>query len=180
VEVDSPITLGVIADTHASPTRGQSTLEKVSSLFARFDVGLILHAGDVGHESVLRDLGRIAPVVAVRGNADPGDLIELLPDQIVIQAGRRTILMLHGHRGKTARVAAKAAALPGIDLIVFGHSHRPSIEREGETLLFNPGSPTERRWNPHFGIGLIAVSDDAVDPELVLFDDPNHLENVKP
>jgi hypothetical protein len=52
------------------------------------------------------------------------------------------------------------------------------IEREGETILFNPGSPTERRWYPHFGVGLIRITDEAIDPELVLFDDPQHLKTV--
>jgi uncharacterized protein len=180
LEVASPILIGAIADTHASPTRGRAALAHVSRLFRRFSVGLIVHAGDVGHDAVLRELGEVAPVVAVRGNADPPELIDALPDQIVIEVGARTILVLHGHRGKTARTAAKAAASPEIDLIVYGHSHRPLIEREGETILFNPGSPVERRWNPHFGVGLIAVSDAPLEPELVLFDDPAHLENVVP
>jgi predicted phosphodiesterase len=61
---------------------------------------------------------------------------------------------------------------------VFGHSHRPLIDREGTTILFNPGSPVERRWNPHFGLGLVDVSDDEIVPELVLFEDQAHLANV--
>jgi hypothetical protein len=144
------------------------------------DVGLILHAGDAGHASVLQSLEEIAPTVAVRGNADPLDLIETLPDRVWIEAGSRTVLLLHGHHGKTALKAARAAADPDIDLIVFGHSHKPLIDREGRTILFNPGSPTERRWNPHFGVGLVRVSDAELEPELVLFDDLSHLANVSP
>jgi putative phosphoesterase len=144
------------------------------------NVGLILHAGDAGHTSVLQSLEQVAPTIAVRGNADPVDLIERLPDRVWIEAGSRTVLLMHGHHGKTALKAARAAAAPNVDLIVFGHSHRPLIEREGSTILFNPGSPTERRWNPHFGVGLIRVSDAELEPELVLFDDPRHLANVDP
>ena len=153
-------------------------MEPVIELFRRMDVGLVLHAGDAGHASVLEHLKQVAPLLAVRGNADPLDLIETLPDRVWIEAGSRTVLLLHGHRGKTALKAARAAAAPGIDLIVFGHSHKPLIEREGRTILFNPGSPTERRWNPHFGVGLVRVSDAELEPELILFDDLRHLANV--
>jgi putative phosphoesterase len=144
------------------------------------NVDLILHAGDAGHTSTLQSLEEVAPVVAVRGNADPLDVIETLPDRVWIEAGSRTVLLMHGHHGKTALKAARAAAAPGIDLIVFGHSHKPLIDREGRTILFNPGSPTERRWNPHLGVGLVRVSDAKVEPELVLFDDLRHLANVDP
>jgi uncharacterized protein len=178
LSVDSPILLGVVADTHTSPTRTGRSLEPVIEFFRRMKVGLILHAGDAGHASVLQSLEQVAPTVAVRGNADPLDLIETLPDRVWIEAGSRTVLLLHGHHGKTALKAARAVAAPDIDLVVFGHSHKPLIERKGRTILFNPGSPTERRWNPHFGVGLVRVSDAEVEPELILFDDLRHLANV--
>jgi uncharacterized protein len=178
LSVASPIRLGVIGDTHASPTRTGRSLEPVVELFGRLNVGLILHAGDVGNLSVLQSLERVAPTIAVRGNADPLDLIEALPDRVWIEAGSRRVLLLHGHHGKTALKAARAAASAEIDLIVFGHSHKPLIDREGRTILFNPGSPTERRWNPHFAVGLVRVSDAEIEPELILFDDLRHLVNV--
>ena len=178
--IGSPILIGVVADTHISPTRSGRSLELVVEFFRRMNVGLILHAGDAGHASALQSLEQVAPTLAVRGNADSLDLIETLPDRVWIEAGSRTLLLIHGHHGRTALKAARAAAAPGVDLIVFGHSHRPLIEREGRTVLFNPGSPTERRWNPHFGVGLIRVSDAELEPELVLFDDPRHLANVDP
>lgn len=180
INVAPPILLGVVGDTHASATRPRQSLEQVIEFFRRMNVRLILHAGDAGHASILRLLEQVAPTVAVRGNADPLDLIETLPDRVWIEAGSRKVLLLHGHHGKTALKAARAAAAPDIDLIVFGHSHKPLIEREGRTILFNPGSPTERRWNPHFGVGLVRVSDVELEPELVLFDDPRHLANVNP
>jgi uncharacterized protein len=180
IRVASPIRLGVVGDTHVSPTRKGRSLDHVVEFFRRMAVDLILHTGDAGHASVLRSLEEVAPIVAVRGNADPLDLIDTLPDRVWIEAGARTLLLLHGHHGKTALKAARAAAASGVDLIVFGHSHKPLIDREGSTILFNPGSPTERRWNPHFGVGLIRVSDAELEPELVLFDEPRHLANVAP
>lgn len=178
MSVDSPMVLGVVSDTHGSPPPSRRSFDFVAGFFGRAGVDLILHAGDAGHVSVLENLELVAPVVAVRGNADPLDLIEALPDRVWIAVGAKTVLLLHGHHGKTALKAARAAADPTIDCIVFGHSHRPLIEREGSTILFNPGSPVERRWNPHFGLGLIRVRDDGIDPELILFDDRRHLDNV--
>lgn len=178
IRIASPVLLGVVGDTHISPTRTGRTLDPVIDLFRRAHIGFILHTGDIGHASVLHGLEQVAPTVAVRGNADPLDLIETLPDRVWLEVGSRTVLLLHGHHGKTALKAARAAATPAIDLIVFGHSHKPLIDREGSTILFNPGSPTERRWNPHFGIGLVRVSDAEIEPELVLFDDIRHLANI--
>ncbi|MGH2613752.1 MAG: metallophosphoesterase family protein [Thermomicrobiales bacterium] len=179
ISVESPLLAGVVSDTHGSAPPSRRSVEFVAEFFQRAGVDLILHAGDVGHGSVLESLETVAPVAAVRGNADPRDLIDALPDRVWIEAGARTILLLHGHHGKTALKAARSAADPEIDLIVFGHSHRPLIDREGQTILFNPGSPVERRWNPHFGLGLIRISDATIEPELILFDDRRHLENIE-
>lgn len=180
-QVEIPCRIGVLSDTHFLASRKSSgRLDPIFDFFRRAKVDLILHAGDVGLPSTLDELAAIAPVEAVRGNADPMELIEVLPDRVRIDAGQHTLLLLHGHHGKTAMATARAAASPDIDLIVFGHSHKPLIEQQRNTILFNPGSPTERRWNPHFGIGLITVTDEKIEPELILFDDPLHLANVTP
>ena len=157
LEVSTPARVGVLADTHV-PSRGRRWgTEPVIRFFERARPDLILHAGDAGHMSILNELQDVAPTISVRGNADPLDLIDALPDQWRVTIGRRTILLLHGDRGRSAIATARAAAGAGIDLVVFGHSHQPLIELAGPTILFNPGSPTERRWNPHFGIGMIAI-----------------------
>lgn len=177
LSVNVPIVIGVVSDTHVSTPRSREAVLLALEFFKRRQVGLILHGGDVGQASLLSEMAAIAPVAGVRGNADSLEIIETLPDQIRIRAGAHTILLLHGHHGKTARMTALAAVDPEIDVIVFGHSHQPLIEKHGETVLFNPGSPTERRWGPHFGVGLLTVADD-IEPELVLFDDPRQLASI--
>jgi uncharacterized protein len=177
--IRTPCRLGVLADTHASGGRA-AMLDPVIDFFSRSEVDLLLHAGDVGQVSLLDRLRQIAPVAAVRGNADPLDLIEALPDRVWIDAGNRQLLLIHGHHGKTALTMARSLVADDVDLIVFGHSHKPLMERQGTTILFNPGSATERRWNPHFGIGLISVSDEGIEPDLILFEDPQHLLTMQP
>lgn len=178
ISVTPPVVIGVISDTHISTPRSREAVRMALGLFERRKVELILHGGDVGPSSLLSEMAAIAPVVAVRGNADSLELIETLPDQIRIHAGERTILLMHGHHGKTARATALSAVGPDVDVIVFGHSHQPLIEKHDDTVLFNPGSPTERRWGPHFGVGLLSVTDEGIEPELVLFDDPRQLAAV--
>lgn len=178
VRVLPPQRFGVLSDTHGTAVRHRMALDAAIDYFQRGRVTMILHAGDAGSSDVLRALEVVAPVAAVRGNADPLELVETLPDRVWLDVGQRRVLLLHGHHGKTAKAAARAAVAPDIDLIVFGHSHQPLIEKHETTILFNPGSPTERRWNPHFGIGLIEVNEELIAPELILFDDPRHLANV--
>lgn len=174
----TPAVIGVLGDTHLLRGDARFRLAPVLDLFRRAAVDLILHTGDTGALAQLRVLEEVAPVAAVRGNADPVETLDALPDRVLIHAGTQTILLLHGHQGKTAVTTARRAASDEIDLVVFGHSHQPLIDREGETLLFNPGSPTERRWNPHFGVGLITLTDERIAPDLILFEEMAHLANV--
>ena len=172
-----PLTLGVLADTHVYPRGARRLPTEVPDLFVRHGVGLILHAGDVNFAGVLRALEEVAPVLAVHGNNDDAELRATLPAEIAFNVGRFAFVLLHGHGARTARAAARRHA-GRADCVVYGHSHIPKMELEQGTLLFNPGSPTERRWQPHFGLGLIRVTAERVLPDLVLFDNPRDLENV--
>ncbi|MER3485379.1 MAG: hypothetical protein C4345_04775 [Chloroflexota bacterium] len=168
-----PLLVGAIADTHITDGGWRRLPPEVVEVFARFRVDLVLHAGDVCVPSVLQELSYIAPVIAVTGNNESCRTVEL------IEAGPYRIAMLHGHGGRAARDEARRWAGTA-ELVVFGHSHVPTIERVDGTILFNPGSPTDRRWQEHFGLGLIRIGDDGIAPELVLFQDPRHLRNVRP
>lgn len=180
LSLPSPARLGVVSDTHISNSRQHAKLEPIIDFFRRAEVDLILHAGDVGSAEVILALEEVARVAAVRGNADPPALSELLPDRVNLEIGARRVAVQHGHQGRTAVATARSIASPDIDLLIFGHSHMPLIERVGETILFNPGSPTERNWSPHFGVGLITVSAAEIVPDLILFDDVQQLHKIAP
>lgn len=153
---------------------------QVLALFERFECGTILHAGDVNTVETVRELAIVAPVMAVTGNNDAGELKEIAPERLELTVGRFRVAMLHGHGGASARSEARRLYAGKVDLVVYGHSHVPMIEIVAGTTMFNPGSPTDRRWQEHFGIGVISFVDDRCQPELILFNDPRELDNVKP
>ncbi|HET8523225.1 MAG TPA: metallophosphoesterase [Thermomicrobiales bacterium] len=175
----APLTIGVVADTHIYPHGRRRLPVEIIHLFQRFDVGLILHCGDINTVEVLAELGAVAPVLAVVGNNDDTYLRQILPMQVRFTVGRSTFALLHGHLGTTARASARQL-IGEVDCVVYGHSHIPKIEQEDGTILFNPGSATDRRWQELFGVGLIHVTDGQIEPELVLYRDPRDLRNVRP
>lgn len=130
--------VGLISDTHGL------LRPEVKAAFAGVD--RILHAGDVGRTEVLAGLEEVAPVVAVRGNAD-ARLAPELPPVARIELAGVTVLVVHGDALVPASAAAVVAAHPGAGLVVFGHSHRPSVERIGTALAVNPGSAGRRRFH---------------------------------
>lgn len=126
--------LGVISDTHG--------LVRAQALEALRGVDLILHAGDIGGAGVLETLAKIAPVTAVRGNNDTGAWAASLPETRLIELHGWRLYLLHDL--KTLSIDPVTAA---IDIVVAGHSHRPSIKEDGGRLYLNPGSAGPRRFN---------------------------------
>ena len=147
--------LGVVSDTH---------LQDGSGLPARLIDGLngvdmILHAGDIVLPAVLSRLEQIAPVEAVCGNMDGWALRDKLHEQQILQLNGRRIGLIHGSGGPS-KLAARVRKKFGkdVDIIVFGHSHHPMNETIDGVLMFNPGSPTEKRSAPHRTFGIIEIA----------------------
>lgn len=172
-----PLVIGVVSDTHVNERGSRRLPAEVPALFRRLGVGLILHAGDLSVLSVLDELAAVAPVLAVRGNSDLPETRRALPARVDFAVGRFRFLLAHGDAGRTAN--ATAAGLAGeADCVVYGHSHVPVQTLVGETLLFNPGSPTDKRWWPDYSLGLLRVEADRVVPELIVFRRPVDLNRV--
>lgn len=179
-QFDAPLTIGVLADTHSFPGGNRQLPGEVLDLFRRFQCGLIAHAGDCNTLQVLEQLAVIAPVLAVTGNNDDVELRAAAPFELEFTVGNVRFAMLHGHGGDSARAAARVRFGGAADIVIYGHSHIPMIERIGDTRFFNPGSPNDRRWHEHFGVGLIHVSETGARPELIVFKHPGELANVRP
>ncbi|MFI5102159.1 MAG: metallophosphoesterase family protein [Terriglobales bacterium] len=148
------VTLGVISDTH-----GLLRSEAVRALRGS---DRILHAGDVGSHEILKELAKIAPVTAVRGNVDTDPWTRALPATEVVEAGGISIYMLHDLGQLDLKV--KAAAFR---VVVYGHSHQPKIEEKNGVLYFNPGSAGPRRFNLPVSVGRLTIEAGEVRAELV-------------
>lgn len=176
---DVPLTIGVISDTHIYTGSRREIAPGVKRLFDRARIDLIVHLGDANSRSVLEEVAEIAPLIAVVGNNDDEDLQYLLPHTTRFTVGAYSFAAIHGHGGRSARDVAIERWAGKVNCVLFGHSHMPLIEQYEGSILINPGSPTDRRWHPHFGVGVITVDKTGIHPDLVLFDQPDHLDSIR-
>lgn len=147
----------VLADTHA-PRRWKSCPPRVAAQLRRADV--ILHAGDVCVAPVLDELAGYAPVRAVRGNNDGADVAGWgAADVAELDLDGVRVAMLHDSGQATGRVQRMRRRFPGADLVVFGHSHIPFDQSADGLRVFNPGSPTDRRRQPHGTLGVLRIDE---------------------
>jgi hypothetical protein len=109
-------------------------------------VELILHAGDVGGRDVLIELATIAPVQAVYGNVDDLHTPELDAHRWLQYEGHR-IHVSHGHEVGRPSADVLLRSYPEADVLVFGHTHRPLVHREGNRLVINPGAAGPKRFD---------------------------------
>jgi putative phosphoesterase len=152
----------VLADTHlrtAGPVGRVGARLPESAWKCLRGADAILHAGDILDEGVLELLGELAPVHAVLGNNDVS-LVGVLPISRVVELGGVRIGMLHNSGAATGRAARMRRRFPDADVVVFGHSHTPMNDKgDSGQLLFNPGSPTQRRAQPVHTLGELRISD---------------------
>ena len=151
-----PIIIGLVSDTHGLLRDG---------LFdALAGVSRILHAGDVGGQSVLDALGAIAPVQAVYGNVDPLD--GRLTQRLALEAGGMSIHVSHGHElGRPT--PAKLLSAYSADVLVYGHTHQALVERDGHRLIVNPGAAGPRRFDLQPSIARLTIDRGHAEIELV-------------
>jgi uncharacterized protein len=140
----SSILIGVLSDTHG--------LLRPELRPALAGVDHILHAGDVGDPDILTKLARIAPVTAIRGNIDTHCPCSLLPATEAIELAGCLIYMLHALDDLDLKPEAA-----GISVVLYGHSHKPSIEHHHGVLYLNPGSAGPRRFNLSITYALLRI-----------------------
>ena len=155
MEVDGRgVEIGLISDTHGLLRPG------VLPLLEGCD--LILHAGDVGDAGILEALEAVAPVKAVRGNTDYGALGAALPLTELVEVGGKVVYLLHILEDLDLDPAAA-----GIDVVVYGHTHRPLVEERGGVLYVNPGSCGPRRFDLPVTIGRLTADGDGLSVRLL-------------
>jgi len=127
--------IGVLSDTHIH--LAEEIPAKIVAAFA--DVDLIVHAGDFVGSGVLEGLKKLGEVRAVHGNVDSTTLRTMLPDKDVFSVEGKQIGVTHGWGSPDGIEDRVRGKLGDVDIIIYGHSHIPRIEKIGRVLFFNPG-----------------------------------------
>jgi len=158
-------TIGVISDTHG--------LLRPEALAALEGSALILHAGDVGDTRILHALARIAPVHAVFGNTDHGELRTRLPRTVEVDLGAEgggIGPLAYVHHGDRELDLDPAAA--GFALVVSGHTHRSLVQERGGVLYLNPGSAGRQRFRLPATVARVRVDGARLSAEIVSLGSP--------
>jgi uncharacterized protein len=146
--------VGLISDTHG--------LLRPEAVEALQGVAAIVHAGDVGDPAILGELGRVAPVTAVRGNVDRGELARRLPVSAAVTVAGVSIYVLHILDDLDLEPAAS-----GFHVVVSGHTHEPLIRSRRGVLYVNPGSAGPRRFQLPVTVALLTVGEGEPRAEIV-------------
>ncbi len=145
--------IAVLADTHM-PRGSRRLPERCVEVVGAADA--VIHAGDFFAVSALEEVLALCPVVhAVHGNVDEAQLQRSLPAALEIELNGRIVAVTHDAGPATGRLGRMRRRFPNASAVVFGHSHLPLHEVEGDFQIFNPGSPTERRRAPQPSMGVL-------------------------
>jgi uncharacterized protein len=149
--------VAVLSDTHAPRYWKQCPAAVAAELRG---VDLILHAGDVCTAATLRELESFAPVRAVLGNNDGPDVAAWgAPAEAEFEIAGLPVAMIHDSGPAKGRAARLRKRFPAAALVVFGHSHIPLDEEHDGQRIFNPGSPTDKRRQPHGTMGELLIDE---------------------
>ena len=148
--------LAILSDTHN--LLRPEVLEKLQGVDA------ILHGGDISRQSILDTLETYAPLYVVRGNNDK-EWAEHIPHDLTLTLGGVTFYMVH----KKAEIPRD---LPGVDVVIYGHSHKYAQEEKDGILYLNPGSCGPRRFNQDITMALMYLEEGTIRTEKVLIPHP--------
>ena len=146
--------LGVIADTH--------NLVRKEALQALAGCQAIIHAGDICKPEVLTELATLAPLEVVRGNNDRGDWASRLPQS--------KDLLIEGVRIHVRHILQELDLSPDqnpYNVVISGHSHRPSLEQNQGTLFLNPGSAGPRRFKLPITLAILTITEGTASAEII-------------
>jgi putative phosphoesterase len=163
-------TIGLVSDTHF-PRFGRALPRALEDGLRAAKVSRIFHMGDFTDPIAIGLFEAVAPFEAVAGNNDPTEIWERYGRQKIVTVDAVRIGLVHGDAGRGNAHQNAIAAFTGqpVDVILYGHSHRPVVEQRGAQLVANPGSPTDRRMMPTFSYAILTIADGAPAIELKYF-----------
>ena len=155
--------VALLADTHI-PSRARDLPKSAWKIVAEAD--LVLHAGDIVVPRFLDDLAAVTTTHAVRGNNDHR-IAPSVPERLELDLEGVSVAVIHDAGPATGRRAHLRRLFPGARVVVFGHSHIPLVEDDGDLLMVNPGSPTDRRRMPTYTMGTLDIEGTAPRAEII-------------
>jgi hypothetical protein len=172
------VLVGIISDTQTTE-KVQDLPKEIENVFK--NVNLIIHAGDVDHPEFIKRLENIAPVYAVKGNMDYGELKEELPAGLLVKIYKWKIGVVHSpvsfwigsHFNQVQEVIAeKLAQKEDFDILIFGHTHHPYLKEinsgKKKILLFNPGSAMSPYvFSDKISVGILRLSKNYFKGEII-------------
>jgi putative phosphoesterase len=126
--------IGLISDTHNRIPYG------IEDIFEKVD--FILHAGDIGQMKILDQLNKIAQTFAVYGNTDSYVLASQLQAKLALEFEGLNFLLIHNinHMNTFLWRLEKGEHKPLPDIVIYGHTHKPTFQKHSEIYFINPGS----------------------------------------
>lgn len=149
--------IGLTSDTHG-------LLRPEAGAFLR-GCAHIVHAGDIGSQTVLDELAAIAPTTAVRGNNDRHAWAASLPQTELLQFGKVLLYVIHD----LSELDIDPGAV-GVAVVVSGHSHRPVVQEREGVMYLNPGSAGPGRFKLPIAVGELVIEGRSVSPRIVELD----------
>lgn len=143
--------LAILSDTHGL-LRPQ-VVEYVKTADA------ILHGGDINKQSIVEELEQYGPLYVVRGNNDK-DWAEIIPHDLKITLDGVTFYMVHNKKDVPVD-------LTGVDVVVYGHSHKYACEEKDGVLWLNPGSCGPRRFHQEITMAMLEIKNGAIQVEKI-------------
>jgi hypothetical protein len=159
--------LTVLSDTHVSSAKRSRARDLPAIVWDSIkESDGVIHAGDVVEESLLAAIARVVPVHAVLGNNDHGLTLPLV---LELDFEKIKLAIVHDAGPRKGRPERLRRQFPQMQVVVYGHSHIPDCQTFEDLLIINPGSCTDRRREPKFSFGRLAIEGSSVRPYIVRF-----------
>ena len=146
--------IGIISDTHGRLP------QSISNVFKKTD--LIIHAGDIGDPKIIDALEKIAPTRAVRGNMDMGKWARHLRQNETIKINRKRLYVIHD----VFKLDINAES-DNYHVVIYGHTHRPQVEKQQGILYVNPGSAIQPGFGYPPSVALLEIKSDSIRARLI-------------
>jgi len=159
--------LTILSDTHISSVKRSRAADLPPVVWESIkESDAVIHAGDIVESSLLTAIAAVKPVYAVLGNNDIG---MTLPESLELYFESIKVCVVHDAGPRKGRPERLKRRFPHANVVIYGHSHIPDLQTHDGLLIINPGSCTDKRREPKFSFGRLAIEGSSTRPYIVRF-----------